>query len=127
MSHKYYGFQKDEQDSLYAVPFLSTKVQRLRFLNEDFVGYADQNEFIIHKNPGLTIVRVNDNVVNQGLHKQSSVERLMNEFLNQLVYKSTDSLNLFSIKKTNSVKSTIKIKEVAINLNSSIRISMSNL
>jgi len=86
MSHKYYGFQKQEEDSFYTIPFLSTKTRRLRFLNGDLVGYGERNEFIIHKNPGLTIVRLNDQLINQGFHKQANTQKLMNEFLNQLLY-----------------------------------------
>lgn len=126
MSHKYYGFKKEE-DKLYTIPFLSTKTQRLRFLNEDFVGYGQKNEFIIHKNPGLTIMRINDHLINQGFQKQSNTEKLMNEFLNQLIYQSTASTAHINVKKLNSPDSRIKFKEVSINSNSLIRISLNSL
>jgi len=119
MSHKYYGFQKDEQDSLYAVPFLSTKVQRLRFLNEDFVGYADQNEFIIHNNPGLTILRVGDNQIIRGLHNRSNTNKLMSQFLNNLIQPSYCLQN----QQINSFNQ-VKIKEVKIHAKSSIQIKI---
>nr|YP_009550710.1 hypothetical protein Ycf95 [Eustigmatophyceae sp. Chic 10/23 P-6w]QAA11638.1 hypothetical protein Ycf95 [Eustigmatophyceae sp. Chic 10/23 P-6w] len=116
MSHKYYGIQKQEEDNLYVIPFLSTKTQRLRFLNDEFVGYGKRNEFLLHKKPGLTIMRVSDNFINRGLREASSSQNLMNEFLNQLVYKSQENLN----------KKTLQIKQVTITTNSSIRIKVNS-
>lgn len=126
MSHKYYGFQKEEHN-LYTLPFLSTKSQRLRFLNGDLVAYGQRNEFIIHKNPGLLIMRVNDNLINQGFHKQSNTENLMNEFLNQLLSMPNNTLSNFGGSNVNSLDKKIKVKEVALTSRSSIQIVMSKI
>jgi len=123
MSHKYYGFQKQEEDSFYTIPFLSTKTRRLRFLNGDLVGYGERNEFIIHKNPGLTIVRLNDQLINQGFHKQANTQKLMNEFLNQLLYQT----NVTSNVKINYSNKQINVKQIAVASNSTIRITLSSL
>jgi len=123
MSHKYYGFQKQEEDSFYTIPFLSTKTRRLRFLNGDLVGYRERNEFIIHKNPGLTIVRLNDQLINQGFHKQANTQKLMNEFLNQLLYQT----NVTSNVKINYSNKQINVKQIAVASNSTIRITLSSL
>jgi len=123
MSHKYYGFQKQEEDSFYTIPFLSTKTRRLRFLNGDLVGYGERNEFIIHKYPGLTIVRLNDQLINQGFHKQANTQKLMNEFLNQLLYQT----NVTSNVKINYSNKQINVKQIAVASNSTIRITLSSL
>lgn len=119
MSHKYYGFQKQEEDGLYTIPFLSTKTQRLRFLNHEFVGYGEKNEFIIHKNPGLTIIRLTDNQVNRGFHNQSNTNKMMTEFLNELLQTS----NYVKTSELNN-SNQLKIKEVKVNSKSSIQIKL---
>ena len=119
MSHKYYGFQKQEETNLYAVPFLSTKTNRLRFLNQELVGYGEKNEFIVHKNPGLTILRIGDNQINRGLQHRSSVSKLMNDFLNNII-QSSSYLQNQQTKNFNS----LKIKEIKVNARSSIQIKL---
>jgi len=121
MSHKYYGFQKQE-DNFYTIPFLSIKTQRLRFLNKNFVGYGKNNDLIIHKNPGLTILRLTDSLINKGSHNQSNTQRLMNEFLNQLVSKSSELKNLEQLRLN-----PIKIREIAVNQSSLIKITFNTL
>jgi hypothetical protein len=116
MSHKYYGFQKSEEDNLYVIPFLSTKTQRLRFLNDELVGYGIRNEFILHKKPGLTIMRVGDSFISKSLQQTTSTQNFMNEFLNQLFYKSQSQVN----------KNTLHIKQVTVTADSSIRISLNS-
>ena len=119
MSHKYYGFQKQEEDNLYAIPFLSTKTNRLRFLNHELVGYGEKNEFIVHKNPGLTILRLGDNQINRGFQNRSNVSKLMNEFLNNLI-QSSSYLHNQQTKNFNS----LKIKEIKVSAKSSIQIKL---
>lgn len=119
MSHKYYGFQKQEEDNLYTIPFLSTKTNRLRFLNHELVGYGEKNEFIIHKNPGLTILRIGDNQINRGLQHRSSASTLMNEFLNNLIQSSTNLQN----QQTKNFN-LLKIKEIKVTAKSSIQIKL---
>ena len=119
MSHKYYGFQKQEENNLYTIPFLSTKTNRLRFLNHELVGYGEKNEFIIHKNPGLTILRINDNQVNRGLQQRSSAGTLMNEFLNNLIQSSTNLQN----QQTKNYN-LLKIREIKVSAKSSIQIKL---
>lgn len=124
MSHKYFGFQKEMDNNVYTVPFLSTKTQRLRFLNGDFVGYGKKNEFFVHKKPGLTIVRLDDNFINTRFYKQSNTQQLMTEFLNQLLTQSRDS----SVKnRVNSLSNQINVKQVTLNTKSAIRITLNNL
>nr|YP_009550984.1 hypothetical protein Ycf95 [Eustigmatophyceae sp. Ndem 8/9T-3m6.8]QAA11914.1 hypothetical protein Ycf95 [Eustigmatophyceae sp. Ndem 8/9T-3m6.8] len=119
MSHKYYGFQKEKEDNLYTIPFLSTKTKRLRFLNNEFVGYGERNEFIVHKNPGLTILRLGDNQINRGVHNLSNTSKLMNEFLSELL-QSSNYLQTQKVKNFNQVK----IKEIKVNSKSSIQIKL---
>ena len=121
MSHKYYGFQKQEEDNLYTIPFLSTKTKRLRFLNNEFVGYGEKNEFIVHKNPGLTILRLGDTQINRDLHNLSNTSKLMNEFLNQLL-QSSNYLKTSQMKNFNQMK----IKEIKVNSKSSIQIKLTS-
>ena len=119
MSHKYYGFQKQE-DNLYTIPFLSTKTKRLRFLNNEFVGYGERNEFIIHKNPGLTIVRFDDNLINNGLHNRSNTTRIMTELLNQLISNSSST----SFVSATNIRKDLNVRKVTVNSASSIRITL---
>ena len=119
MSHKYYGFQKQEEDNLYTIPFLSTKTNRLRFLNHELVGYGEKNEFIIHKSPGLTILRIGDNQINRGVQHRSSASTLMNEFLANLIQSSTNLQN----QQTKNFN-LLKIKEIKVTAKSSIQIKL---
>ena len=123
MSHKYYGFQKQEEN-LYTLPFLSTKTQRLRFLNDDFIGYGEKNQLIIHKKPGLTIVRLDDQLINNRYQNQSNTQKLMNELLNQLLNNSQNSGNKDKIRYSSKA---INIKQIAVSSNSSIRITINSL
>ena len=120
MSHKYYGFQKQEQDNLYTIPFLSTKMRRLRFLNNEFVAYGEKNEFVIHKNPGLTIIRLNDNQINRGLHNHSHTNKIMTEFLNQLVQSSTNLRKQQFATNLNRVN----VKDIKVTSKSAIQITL---
>ena len=119
MSHKYYGFQKEKNISLYTVPFLSKKAERLRFLNDDFVAYTGKNDLIIHKNPGSTIIRLNDHSINRGQFYKTNTGKLMIEFLNQLVDRPSQAI--FSTE--NSTKN-INISQISFNSKSSIRITL---
>ena len=122
MSHKYYGFNKQSEDNHYILPFLSTKTRRLRFLNNEFVAYGDKNEFIIHKNPGLTILRLNDNQINRGLANTVNTNQMMTEFLNELLnHSAATTFNQFT--KT----SQIKIKEVKVSAKSAIQIKLATI
>lgn len=122
MSHKYYSFEKQEENNVYTIPFLSTKTQRLRFLNDDLVGYGERNEFVIHKKPGITIIRLNDDLISKGFQNNSISQNLMNEFLNQLLDKSKDYMDL----KTMNLNNKVSIKQVNVNSKSSIRITLSS-
>jgi len=117
MSHKYYGFQKQEENDFYTIPFLSAKAKRLRFLNGDFLVYGEKNEFIFHKNPGLTILRLTDSLINRLYDKQSTKQKLISEFLNQLL-----SNNLNTIKNDTNFRKQINVNKITINPNSSIQI-----
>lgn len=123
MSHKYYGFQQQEENNLYTIPFISTKTQKLRFLNNELVGYGQKNEFIVHKNPGLTILRLSDNQISRGFHYHTNTNKLMVEFLNNLIYSSdSNTLKQQRIKSSNP----LKIKEVKVNSRASIQIRLSS-
>lgn len=117
MSHKYYGFQKLEEDDLYTIPFLSAKTKRLRFLSEDFVAYGEKNEFILHKNPSLTILRLTDSLINKSFDKQSTKQKLFTELLNQLL---SNNLNL--IRNTNDFRKQINVQKINITQDFSIQL-----
>lgn len=119
MSHKYYSVQKQENKDLYKIPLLATKVKKLRFLANNFVGYGQQNELIICKNPGLTIFKINDYQVSRGLQNKLNLNNLLNDFLNELV----EGTNNFNITQTKN-SSSFKIKEINVNSKASIQIKL---